>query len=43
MMAKEERKPKAEETFDKVKRVDELNDDELKGIVGGEGMSDGKI
>ena len=43
MMAKEERKPKTEETFDKVKRVDELNDDELKGIVGGEGMSDGKI
>ena len=43
MMAKEERKPKAEETFDKTKRIDELKDDELKGVVGGEGMSDGKI
>jgi hypothetical protein len=43
-MAREEGKPKVEEkTFDKTGKTDVLNDDELKGIVGGEGMSDGKI
>jgi len=41
-MAKEQKKqePKKENTG---KKKSELKDEDLKGVVGGEGMSDGKI